>query len=129
MPADRRRHDRPARRCSSRATCRRSWRPTCRAASRATSCRPRCVLTPEQEFFAGGYLNGYAALPASASCAVTHTVVGEQLVGNRRSKETHSLDHPCAYVRLISTKNYFVTSQRPAGYSWCDFCYPARRDG
>ena len=36
---------------------------------------PPLVLTPEQEFFAGGYLNGYAALPAGASCAVTHTVV------------------------------------------------------
>ena len=67
---------------------------------------PPLVLTPEQEFFAGGFLNGYAGLPDSAPTARSRSRPGvEQLVANRRSKETHSLDHPCAYVDLISTKN------------------------
>ena len=90
---------------------------------------PPLVLTPEQEFFAGGYLNGYAGLPSGPGCAVTHSAGLERLVGNRRTKETHSLDHPCAFVRLISSRNRFETGQRPGGYSWCDFCFPARRDG
>jgi hypothetical protein len=50
-------------------------------------------------------------------------------VANRRTKETHSLEHPCAFVDLISSRNRFEVSERPTGYHWCVFCFPARRDG
>ncbi len=43
--------------------------------------------------------------------------------------ETHSLEHPCSFVNLISNRNRFEVRERPAGYHWCDFCLPARRDG
>jgi pimeloyl-ACP methyl ester carboxylesterase len=90
---------------------------------------PPLVLTPEQEFFAGSFLTGYAGLPDSADCKDTLTTRLERLVANRRSKETHSLEHPCSFVNLISSGNRVEVSARPPGYHWCDFCFPARRDG
>lgn len=90
---------------------------------------PALVLTPEQEFFAGGYLGGYAALSASADCAFTNDAAAESLLANRRSRETHSLDHPCPWVSRISPRNRVTTTVRPAGFRWCDFCFPSRADG
>jgi hypothetical protein len=84
-------------------------------------------LTFEQEFFAGGHLNGYARL--GPECVAEVTAVAERLVANRRTKETHSLDHPCAFVSRISSRNRMPVAVRPTGYRWCDFCYPRRADG
>jgi hypothetical protein len=90
---------------------------------------PPLVLTPEQEFFAGGFLNGYAALGTAPECAVTLSSASERLVANIRSKETHSLDHPCVFVNQISNKNRREVGVRPTGFHWCDFCFPGRADG
>lgn len=90
---------------------------------------PELVLTPEQEFFAGAHLVGFEALSGEASCAVEVSFELPRLLANKRTHETHSLDRPCAWVRLISDRNRLVVSQRPAGYNWCDFCFPRRADG
>lgn len=90
---------------------------------------PPLVLTPEQEFFAGGFLVGWDALSGDADCAVEVSVATQQLVANKRSKETHSLERPCAFVKLISQRNRWVVGERPGGYRWCDFCFPSRADG
>ena len=90
---------------------------------------PALDLTPEQEFFAGGFLGGLAALQADAGCPVTITSAPERLVANRRTKETHSVDRPCAWVDLISTRNRVPVDAKPPGYHWCDMCFPARADG
>lgn len=90
---------------------------------------PPLVLTQEQEFFAGGFLGGYAALAGQPDCEVELSVATQQLVANKRTKETHSLESPCAFVRLISERNRRVVGERPAGYHWCDFCFPRRADG
>ena len=90
---------------------------------------PTLVLTPEQEFYAGAFLNGYAALASQPDCAVTLSVATQQLVANKRTKETHSLEQPCAYVSRISNRNRLVVGERPTGFHWCDFCFPRRADG
>lgn len=90
---------------------------------------PELDLTVEQEFFAGGYLGGYDALAGHARCAFTNDAVLERLVANKRSRETHSRDRPCAWVSQISPRNRMEVSARPAGYRWCDFCFRARADG
>jgi hypothetical protein len=89
---------------------------------------PELTLTFEQEFYAGGFLNGWDAL-VGPDCAATVDAVTERLVANTRSKETHSLDHPCAWVSKISSRHRWLVGERPTGYHWCDFCFPARADG
>jgi hypothetical protein len=32
-------------------------------------------------------------------------------------------------VSAISTGNRLPVSEKPSGYRWCDFCFPARADG
>lgn len=90
---------------------------------------PVASLTQEQEFFAGGFLGGFDALSGDSECAVDVSVATQQLLANRRTKETHSLERPCAFVELISQRNRQPVSERPTGYHWCDFCFPARADG
>ncbi len=91
----------------------------------------RLDLTPEQEFFAGGFLGGWAALQASGGeCGrVTATHESLRLLGNRRTRETHSLDHPCGWVGLIAARNRIPLGARPAGFHWCDHCFPSLADG
>jgi pimeloyl-ACP methyl ester carboxylesterase len=86
-------------------------------------------LTVEQQFFAGGYLNGYDGLDGDSDCAVTVDSAAERLLANTRSHETHSLDHPCAWVDQISPRNRWPVGAKPTGYHWCDFCFPRRADG
>jgi hypothetical protein len=86
-------------------------------------------LTVEQRFFAGGYLNGWEGLAGDPSCDVTVSSATQRLVANRRTHETHSLDRPCAWVSQISSRNRWVVGARPAGYHWCDFCFPRLADG
>lgn len=88
----------------------------------------RDTLTFEQEFFAGGYLSGWDSMGAG-NCAVTVDAAAERLVANRRSHETHSLDHPCAWVGKMNPRNRRPVGAKPAGYHWCDFCFPSRADG
>lgn len=90
---------------------------------------PELNLTVEQEFFAGGFLGGLAGLQANAGCPVTISSATQRLLANRRTRETHSLDHPCAWVARIATRNRQPVGARPAGYHWCDFCFPSRADG
>ncbi len=90
---------------------------------------PPLDLTPEQEFFAGGFLNGWDSLSGHSACAAGVSAVTELLVANRRTKETHSLERPCQFVRLIGERNRQVVGTRPTGYHWCDFCFPRRADG
>ena len=90
---------------------------------------PQLDLTGEQEFFAGGFLGGFAALGGNPACGVTVTSEPERLVANRRTKETHSLDRPCAWVDLISPRNRRPGDEKPPGYHWCDMCFPRRADG
>lgn len=90
---------------------------------------PALNLTPEQEFFAGGYLGGYEALEGHASCGASISNEVEMLVANKRSRETHSLERPCAWTALISQRNRRTVTARPEGYHWCDFCFPRRADG
>jgi dienelactone hydrolase len=85
-------------------------------------------LSFEQEFFAGGFLNGFGGLGGDA-CAVDIDGELARLVANRRTRETHSLDAPCAWVSLISASHRMVVDTRPAGFRWCDFCFPDRADG
>lgn len=95
----------------------------------ATLAPPALDLTVEQEFYAGGYLGGFDALCSNPSCEVVVDQAVERLVANARSKETHSLDRPCAWVSRIATRNRRILSARPAGYKWCDFCFRSRADG
>jgi alpha/beta superfamily hydrolase len=90
---------------------------------------PALDLTPEQEFFAGGFLGGFQRLGANPGCGVTVSSDTERLLANRRTRETHSLDHPCAWVGLIATRHRWPVGARPAGYHWCDMCFPSRADG
>jgi hypothetical protein len=90
---------------------------------------PELNLTVEQEFFAGGFLGGLAGLQTNAGCPVTISSAAQRLLANRRTRETHSLDHPCAWVARIATRNRQPVGARPAGYHWCDFCFPSRADG
>lgn len=90
---------------------------------------PALDLTPEQEFFAGGFLGGFDRLGSNPSCGVAVSSETERLLANRRSRETHSLDHPCVWVARISPRNRRPVGARPAGYRWCDFCFPSRADG
>jgi hypothetical protein len=85
-------------------------------------------LTIEQEFFAGGFLNGFVGLSGDA-CAIDIDAELPRLVANRRTHETHSLDAPCAGVHLISPRNRMIVDSRPSGFRWCDFCFPQRADG
>jgi len=55
-----------------------------------------------------------------------------KFIVNKRSRETHSVDSPCAWVSLISRKNIMIIENenyRPANAKWCDHCFPARADG
>lgn len=90
---------------------------------------PALDLTFEQEFFAGGYLGGFDALAGNVHCSFTNVAVLDRLVANKRSHETHSLARPCAWVSRISPHNRIEVSAKPAGYRWCDVCFPARADG
>lgn len=90
---------------------------------------PDFVLTPEQEFFAGGWLTGFGLLAGDSSCGVELSAAPARLLANRRSKETHSLDNPCPWVSRIAFVNRLEVSTKPATYNWCDFCFPARADG
>ncbi|WP_136517568.1 alpha/beta hydrolase [Cellulomonas telluris] len=92
---------------------------------------PDLVLTREQEFFAGGFLGGWEALVASGGACgeVAVSQATERLLANRRTRETHSLDHPCAFVDDIALRNRVPVGARPAGFRWCDLCFPARADG
>lgn len=90
---------------------------------------PELVLTPEQEFFAGAHLVGFGGLGGDPSCALEVDFAIPSLVANRRTRETHSLERPCAWVHLISQRNRRLVNARPTGYSWCDFCFPAKADG
>ncbi len=85
-------------------------------------------LTFEQEFFAGGYLNGWEGLGGDA-CEVEVSSATERLLANTRTRETHSLDRPCAWVDQISPRHRWSVGERPTGYHWCDFCFPSRADG
>ena len=80
-------------------------------------------------FFAGGYLGGYAAMSGNPNCGVTVTTEVESLVANKRSRETHSLNNPCAFVSKMSARNRLEVTARPAGFKWCDFCFRTRADG
>jgi pimeloyl-ACP methyl ester carboxylesterase len=90
---------------------------------------PQLVLTPQQEFFAGGYLNGFGALGGNPACTIEQTSAVERLVANTRSRETHSLDRPCAWVSKIASRHRRVVTAKPAGFHWCDFCFRSRADG
>lgn len=90
---------------------------------------PDFALTPEQEFFAGGHLAGLAMLEGQAGCDLEKQADPWPLLANRRSRETHSRTAPCAWVRLIAPANRRFVLERPAGYSWCDFCFPDMADG
>ncbi len=90
---------------------------------------PPLTLTTEQEFFAGGWLTTVGALGSDTSCEVEVSVEPAPLVANRRTKETHSLDHPCAWVDQIAFSNRWLVTDKPPGYHWCDFCFPALADG
>ncbi len=52
-----------------------------------------------------------------------------RFLANRRSKGTHSLRRPCRYAGRIAPHNRLQTLRRPAGYSWCDLCFPHLADG
>jgi hypothetical protein len=90
---------------------------------------PVLSLTPEQQFFAGGHLSGFAMVDGRAECAVEQRADSWPLVANRRSKETHSRIAPCAWVRQIAPPNRWFVHRRPDGYRWCDFCFPELADG
>ncbi|WP_456788941.1 hypothetical protein [Cellulomonas sp. P5_C5] len=90
---------------------------------------PDLELTPEQEFFAGGFLGGFHRLGGRPQCGVTVSSDSERLLANRRTRETHSLDHPCVWVEKIAARNRWPVGARPAGYHWCDVCFPSRADG
>jgi len=90
---------------------------------------PDLVRTPEQEFFAGGFLGGIDGLGSDPACAVTVSRATERLLANRRARETHSLDHPCAWMSRIASQNRRPVSARPARYHWCDLCFPSKTDG
>lgn len=90
---------------------------------------PELNLTQEQEFFAGGYLGGFERLGSDPDCGVEISQATESLLANRRSKETHSRDHPCAFVAKMSDRNKLFVTARPAGFHWCDLCFPSRADG
>ena len=95
-----------------------------------SSLEPPVLNLPfEQAFFAGGYLGGYAAMSGDPNCGVTVTTKVESLVANKRSRETHSLNSPCAFVSKMSARNRLEVTARPAGFKWCDFCFRARADG
>jgi len=89
---------------------------------------PELELTPEQQFFAGGWLSGFGAIDDDA-CAVEISQDPWPLVANRRTRETHSRANPCAWVRLMAPSNKRFVRSRPAGFNWCDFCFPALADG
>lgn len=90
---------------------------------------PVLTLTTAQEFFAGGWLTGFNALPSNPSCGVAVSAEPARLVANRRTRETHSLEHPCAWVSQIAFSNRRTVTDKPPGYRWCDFCFPALADG
>lgn len=91
---------------------------------------PALDLTTEQEFFAGGnYLESFAALAGSPGCEVTVTSEMLRLMANRRTRETHSRDDPCAWMHLVAPSNRWFVEEKPAGYNWCDFCFPHLADG
>ena len=52
-----------------------------------------------------------------------------RFLANTRTRETHSLIDPCPWVVKISLANRLPTDGRPAGFGWCDFCFPERADG
>jgi pimeloyl-ACP methyl ester carboxylesterase len=85
-------------------------------------------LTFQQEFFAGGYLNGWEALDGD-DCGVEVSSATERLLANTRTRETHSVEHPCSWVDQISPRHKWFVGARPTGYHWCDFCFPSRADG
>lgn len=90
---------------------------------------PPLDLTFEQQFYAGGFLGTFDALGSDAACGVEVSSATEGLLANRRTRETHSLDHPCAFVAKIAARNRWPVGARPAGYHWCDLCFPSRADG
>jgi hypothetical protein len=90
---------------------------------------PQLVLSPEQQFFAGGHLLGFGLLDGNPSCGLEQQADPWALLANRRSKETHSRIAPCAWVHLIVPPNRRFAHVRPEGYRWCDFCFPALADG
>lgn len=90
---------------------------------------PPLVLTAEQEFFAGAWLTGFTALGGTASCEVEVSVEPAPLVANRRTHETHSVEHPCEFVSQMAVGNQRLVTEKPPGYHWCDFCFPHLADG
>lgn len=90
---------------------------------------PPLALTLGQQFYAGAWLTGFTALGGTASCGVEVSVEPAPLVANRRTRETHSLDHPCEWVSQIAFGNRRLVTEKPPGYHWCDFCFPAMADG
>jgi dienelactone hydrolase len=90
---------------------------------------PELDLTPEQQFFAGGWLSGFPMLEGEPSCALERTSDPWPLVANKRTKETHSRVAPCGWVRLIAPPNRRFVRARPPGYFWCDHCFPHLADG
>jgi hypothetical protein len=90
---------------------------------------PALDLTPEQQFFAGGHLVGFAMVEGQTECAVSIDADPWPLMANRRSRETHSRADPCSWVKLIAPSNRRFVRTRPEGYAWCDFCFPGLADG
>lgn len=90
---------------------------------------PAPALTGEQQLFAGGHLGGFHALAGHRSCGVAVDSAVDRLVADVGSGETHSVDRPCPGVAKISMTDLWVVSARPAGYRWCDACFPSRADG
>ena len=52
-----------------------------------------------------------------------------RFVANRNTRETHSLADPCAWVDDIAPAHRLLCRERPPGYFWCDYCFPALADG
>ena len=56
--------------------------------------------------------------------------VGEsRFLANTRTRQTHSVRHPCPWVDKIALRNRRRTDVPLDGYNWCDFCFPERADG
>ena len=87
------------------------------------------TLAADQEFYAGLWLIHFDALGGDASCGVDVSVEPAPLVANSRTRETHSLDHPCEWVSAIANGNRRFVTDKPSGYHWCDYCFPALADG
>lgn len=90
---------------------------------------PAPRLTPEQAAYAGEHPGGHGALAADGACAVVVDSAVERLVANLRSRVVHSVERPCPWVRKMATIHLWVVSARPAGYLWCESCFPARAAG